>query len=237
MSRQRSLTNMNNQNAIDSKGGTITSPGVKRRLSKEKVIASKMIDMKKEKEDLLLSFEKVPEEQDRRDGPSSRESAISPPVPSRTASDSSLVIARSKGGGESTTSHNHVTDYSSTNDYPETQHSRSGSITGSGSPKNARRKGEMSRKMLERLNLFEASNSTGGNGGGSGTSSSNGGGSSSPLPSSPHTSTPLTSPSVLVDERKCAHLAASTYCDEYKIISLLFFHKFSYFIPTIIILY
>ena len=176
VSRQRSLTNthMNKQNSIDSTNpGAITSPGVRRRLSKEKVIASKMIDMKKEKEDMLLSFENVPEES----------TEIS-----RTNS-SPIQSSQLQLDDNATNEYNHFSSNqsSSMDEAGEGRHSRMGSITGSGSPKNARRKGELSKKMLDRLHLFEISND---------------GGTVPPGPSSPHTSTPLNSPSVQMDDRK-----------------------------------
>ncbi len=159
---------MNKQNSIDSNNsGTITSPGVRRRLSKEKVIASKMIDMKKEKEDMLLSFENVPEE-------SSETMTINgSPIPSHSPHPPQ---------SNNTDECNHIGTMDDT-----TEFNRTGSLTGSGSPKNSRRKGEMSQKMLERLNLFS---------GGSGGSVDIPHG-----PASPLTSTPISSPLVLVEER------------------------------------
>ena len=158
---------------MDSKGGPLTSPGVKRRLSKEKVITSKLLDMKKEKEDMMLSFEKVDEEP----GESVSTSGVcSPPLPYQSLPMDDI-------------SSNHVTDQDDA--LTELQHGRTSSIADGSSPKNGRRKGEMSRKMLERLNMFEINGSSGGSGSGS----------SSPLPLSPHTSTPVGSPSSEIDDR------------------------------------
>ncbi len=172
LSRQRSLTSTNTQNSMDSKGGPLTSPGVKRRLSKEKVITSKLLDMKKEKEDMMQSFEKVDEEP----GEGMSTSGVgSPPLPYQNLPMDDIS--------------NHVTDQDDA--LTELQHGRTSSTTGDSSPKNGRRKGEMSRKMLERLNMFEINGSSGGNGSGN----------SSPLPLSPQTSTPVGSPSSQIDDR------------------------------------
>lgn len=178
----------NAQNNMDSKNtGGITSPGVKRRLSKERVNSSKLLDMKKEKEDLLLSFEKVPEEPS--EGSVRGESNTSPLPPSSAPHTGSEVVS------EGYSTHNHVTEDMSDDLPSEPHHSRSGSLTGSGSPKNTRRKGEMSQKMLQRLNMFEISNPGGSTGGG--------GSSQGTLPSSPRTSTPVNSPMVQGgDDRK-----------------------------------
>ena len=191
VTRQRSTNNMYNQNASnDSKGGPLMSPGLKRRLSKERVAASKMIDMINEKKELMNSFEQVQED------PAESRGVNSPPVPSQPVSD---PPANSTSGYSTQNSIDHVTDLSPAGETQETLHGRSNSLSGSNSPKNTRRKGEISQRMLQRLNLFETSNSSGSGGGGGG---GGGGGNSSPLPSSPKTSTPVSSPPVNVDERK-----------------------------------
>lgn len=114
-----------------------------------------MIDMKKEKEDLMHSFDKFDDDINLSNSPSStpsndninnKGSVDLPPPIVRTNSSGSI----SSGSGDSN------------------------------SPKNNRRKAEMSKTMLDRLNVFEVSNSI----------------SSSPAVSSPRTSTPVCSPPV-----------------------------------------
>jgi hypothetical protein len=157
---------MSHSNSIDK----FPSPALKRRLSKDKF--PKMIDMKKEKEDLMQSFEKMDEETIDEANNTSSNAAI--------------------GSVPEATSNNHT----------------SGSIpiarTGSNSsPKNNRRKNEISQKMLDRMNMFEGGTNPGSPPAAVGSLPSAIGGSphvttvGSPNPSnvsSPRTSTPITSP-------------------------------------------
>lgn len=163
------------QNSIDNK---FPSPGlVKRRLSKEKLtIPTKMLDMKKEK-DLMQSFEKL--EEDASEHNSNNTNSWTS-LPSSDPPTTDLPYSSSSSNTiDSTTSNNNKG--SSTPPMI-----RSDSLTGSGSPKNSRRKNEMSRQMLDRLNVFESSKSGGGVVG-----------PSSPNVSSPRTSTPISSPFTL----------------------------------------
>ena len=175
----------------------MTSPGLKRRLSKERLSMSKMIDMQKEKADLMHSFEHMDEEQNVSNGNNRTDSS---PTPSQPLSDS--VSNNTDSGYSQKNNSTQSTNDVSTNEIPTYSHSRSNSLTGSGSPKNTRRKTDMSQRMLARLNMFE----TTGNG-----SSTTGG---SPVPLSPlTTSTPLNSPPIVQHgslERKSLYVHTCT---------------------------
>ena len=163
---------------MDGNSKGITSPGLKRRLSKERLSMSKMIDMQKEKADLMHSFERMDEEQNVSNGNNRTDSS---PTPSQPLPDS--VSNNTDSGYSQKNNSTQSTNDVSTNEIPTHSHSRNNSLTGSGSPKNTR---SMSQRMLARLNMFE----TTGNG-----SSTTGG---SPVPLSPlTTSTPLNSPPVV----------------------------------------
>lgn len=127
-----------------------------------------MIDMKKEKEDLMHSFEKFDEDD-------------TVPLSNAPPLSNTPPLSNSTTAHNDTNINNKVGVSTSTNQTPPPLlHSHSsGSLTGSNSPKNNRRKGEMSKNMLDRLNVFEVS-----------------GPSSSPSVSSPRTSTPVCSPPV-----------------------------------------
>ena len=184
---RRNSNTMAHQNSIDNK---YPNPGlVKRRLSKEKLtIPTKMIDMKKEK-DLMQSFEKLEEDASEHNSNNTNSWTT---LPSSDPPTTDIPYSSSSSNTiDSTTSNNNKG--SSTPPMIRTD-----SFTGSGSPKNSRRKTEMSRQMLDRLNVFESSKSGG----------VVGGGPSSPNVSSPRTSTPINSPFTLSNgssERKNKH--------------------------------
>ena len=172
-----------------------------------------MIDMKKEKEDLMHSFEKLDEEINLSNSPTmGGVNAQAPPTSRVDHTPSSSNINTSKGSSSTPVA------IPASAPPPMVRTNSSGS-NGGGSPKNSRRKGEMSKNMLDRLNVFEASNSSG-----QGTPNA-----ATVVPvstsstASPRTSTPVSTPPVNANgtnnEREFeAHCLLVTSCNSWNVL-------------------
>ena len=160
VSKSRVNSSLSHQNSFDGRS-------IKRRPSKERITIPKMIDMKKEKEDLMHSFERVDEEV--------ASSSVQPLQPSSDARYHS-------GSSSSPTNTNTIVDINTSGAFTPPNARSDTNSSGLGSPKGNRRgKGEISQRMLAKLNIFETSNSASS-------------GAVSTTPALPHTSTPISSP-------------------------------------------
>ena len=173
VSKSRINSSFSHQNSFDGRG----FPSIKRRPSKERITIPKMIDMKKEKEDLMHSFERVDEEV----GSSLSNSPVPSCLPLQPSSDCRYPSSNSAPPINT----NMIADINTSGPFTPPQirsDSTSSNSSGSGSPKSNRRgKGEISQRMLAKLNIFETSNSASS-------------GAVSTTPALPHTSTPISSP-------------------------------------------
>ena len=99
-----------------------------------------MRDMKKEKEDLIQSFEKLDEEiNNSNSSPQTTPTCQAGPTPTSNINDNSPPIPIPGATGA-----------------PPPMIRTNSSGSNGGSPKNSRRKGEMSKNMLDRLNVFQS---------------------------------------------------------------------------------